>query len=197
MSENSWLESAVAQLAEKSWCLLPGVLSPGMTHSLNDWIDNEYKLGHFKLAGIGKGFRQQSDHAIRRDQTLWLPERCEDESIVELTACIESLRMRLNRELFSGLEDFEGHFAIYESGSFYKRHVDAFRDDDSRSITFIIYLNELWRPGDGGELRLETGNGMQVLIPPTQGTIVLFDSRKFYHEVLPDHRLPIERKAEA
>lgn len=188
MSELSWLESAVALLAEKSWCQLPGVLPPGMIHRLNDWIDKEHKLGHFKLAGIGKGVRQQSDHAIRRDQTLWLPAHSDEKPIVELQACIESLRMTLNSELFSGLEGFEGHFSIYESGSFYKRHVDAFRDDDSRSITFIIYLNESWRAGDGGELKLETGSGSEVLIPPTKGTIVLFDSRKFYHEVLPARR---------
>lgn len=163
-----------------------------MIQDLNAWIGHQYAAGNFKAAEIGKGHRQKSADAIRRDQTLWLQDDKEDHSINELNGFIESLRVALNRELYSGFEEFEGHFSIYAPGSFYKRHLDTFRDDDSRSMTFIMYLNESWREGDGGELRLEIDANRQILIQPTAGTIVLFDSRKFFHEVMPAR---IERRS--
>jgi SM-20-related protein len=156
-----------------------------MIQDLNTWIDQQYAAGNFKAAEIGKGHRQKSADTIRSDQTLWLQDDNEGQSINELHGFIESLRVALNRELYSGLETFEGHFSIYGSGSFYKRHLDCFRDDDSRSMTFIMYLNESWREDDGGELRLELDANREILIQPTAGTVILFDSRKFFHEVMP------------
>ncbi|MEI6834239.1 MAG: 2OG-Fe(II) oxygenase [bacterium] len=185
MSKSSWFDDAATSLAEKSWCHLPGVLPSSMIQGINTWIDQQYDAGNFKPAEIGKGHRQKSADTIRRDQTLWLKDDSEDHSIKELNTFIESLRVALNRELYSGLEAFEGHFSIYAPGSFYKRHLDTFRDDDSRSMTFIMYLNESWRDGDGGELRLELDANRDTLIQPTAGTVVLFDSRQFFHEVMP------------
>ena len=71
-------------------------------------------------------------------------------------------------------------------------------------MTFILYLNENWQAEQGGQLRLYTdataeneGNvegdlqqGRQdyVDIEPQGGTLVLFLSERFYHEVLPATR---------
>lgn len=183
-----WLSEAADQLSQKSWCCLPSALPVEMTARLNHWIDEQKKLNLFQLAGVGRAHRFQNNETIRRDQILWLPEGERSQVLSDLQGIIEALRQGLNQQLFTGFDRFEGHFSIYSAGSFYKRHLDAFRDDDSRSMTMIIYLNEIWCPEDGGELRLELAAGQDVLIPPQRGTVVLFDARQFFHEVLPARR---------
>lgn len=183
-----WVSEAADQLSQKSWCCLPSALSVDMTARLNQWIDEQKKLNRFQMAGVGRAHRFQNNESIRRDQILWLPQGDDSHVLSDLESVIEAIRHGLNHELFAGLERFEGHFSIYDAGSFYKRHRDAFRDDDSRSMTLIIYLNEMWCPEDGGELRLELAGEQEVLIQPQRGTVVLFDSRQFFHEVLPARR---------
>ena len=67
---------------------------------------------------------------------------------------MEGLRQQLNRELFLGLDEYESHFALYAPGAFYRTHLDRFRDDDQRTVSVVIYLNDSWLPGQGGALRL-------------------------------------------
>lgn len=57
-------------------------------------------------------------------------------------------------------------------------------------LTTILYLNPGWQPGDGGELVIYTEDGQNVLgtISPTFGTLVLFLSGEFPHEVLTSNR---------
>ena len=55
-----------------------------------------------------------------------------------------------------------------------------------RSVTAILYLNEHWEESHGGCLRivLENRKG-NVDVAPSWGRVVLFDSRRIEHEVLP------------
>lgn len=97
--------------------------------------------------------------------------------------------MELNRSLYLGLVDFEGHFAVYPKGGFYKAHLDRHRETSDRIVSVILYLNADWKPGDGGELKLwiTPGNkeGDFIIIEPRMGTLVCFLSEDFWHEVLP------------
>ena len=113
-----------------------------------------------------------------------------------ITACqqryldsLEKVRTELNRNLFLGLLDFEGHFAVYPDGGFYKPHLDQHRETADRIISVILYLNPDWQPGDGGELKLLTTPGDRegefVTIEPRMGTLVCFLAGDFWHEVLP------------
>jgi len=180
----SWVDQAVELLAKNSWCHLPSALPEVAVEQLSEWIDSQMALGLFKSAGIGKGDRFQTNESIRRDMTLWLDDEIIAPELDNLRKSIELLRSSLNRELFAGLDSFEGHFAVYPPGGFYKRHVDTFRDEDARSITFILYLNRNWVEGDGGELLLVPPNEREIKISPKAGSIVIFESRKFPHEVL-------------
>ena len=78
----------------------------------------------------------------------------------------------------------------YPPGARYARHLDCYGDDNARALTLILYANdEAWSSGrDGGSLRLESGEGA-VEVAPAGGTLVLFDSRRVWHEVLPSRRL--------
>ena len=76
-------------------------------------------------------------------------------------------------------------------GGCYTMHTDsgsrAESDGQTLSLTALFYLNEKWKPGDGGELRVFPYPHAAEVIPPVQGRMVLFEPR-MVHDVLPSHR---------
>ena len=63
---------------------------------------------------------------------------------------------------------------------------------EQRALTLILYVNDAdWCvQRDGGALRLEPTDGSAShQIAPIGGTLVIFDSRRVWHEVLPSKRL--------
>ena len=88
----------------------------------------------------------------------------------------------------TGLAEYEGHYALYPPGASYARHRDRFRDDDTRVLSCVLYLNEGWRREDGGALRLYVEGGRAIDVRPEGGTLVAFLSGRFDHEVLPARR---------
>ncbi|EEH60256.1 uncharacterized protein MICPUCDRAFT_12779, partial [Micromonas pusilla CCMP1545] len=67
-------------------------------------------------------------------------------------------------------------------GARYVRHVDN-PDQNGRLVTALIYLNESWEEGDGGELRAAPVKLVDVA--PLGGRLVLFKSNaRVPHEVL-------------
>lgn len=98
---------------------------------------------------------------------------------------------------------------VHQLGDFYTSHVDASGNDSflelgllgwlrsrylrRRYLTCICYLNEHWRDGDGGCLRLHKseaeagtfGSHDYIDIPPIAGRLVVFSSLHQWHAVLP------------
>lgn len=142
----------------------------------------------FQPAGIGREQEHQLNQFVRRDRIRWLNADYEPTRFYLQWA--EQLRQRLNRELFLGLFDYECHYAHYPKGAFYKKHLDAFKGNSNRRLSSILYLNPSWQPNDGGELVLYAEDGQTILetVLPTFGTMVLFLSEEFPHEVLPSNR---------
>lgn len=136
------------------------------------------------MAATGRGSGLRYDRARRGDRILWWREPFTDER-AELLQELDGLREGLNRELFLGLQTFEGHFAEYAPGAGYERHRDTFRDDDSRLLSLVAYLNDSWGKEDGGELVLYPHGNAPVVVGPLGGTLVLFLSREMWHEVRP------------
>lgn len=60
----------------------------------------------------------------------------------------------LNTTCYTQINQFEFHYAYYEAGSFYKRHLDQFKSHRGRKYSLVVYLNEKWQDSDGGNLRL-------------------------------------------
>ena len=131
--------------------------------------------------------RYRADVGIRGDRIQWL-EPGQAEPCDRYLGLMDELRVALNRALFLGLEDFECHFALYPPGAFYQKHLDRFRDDDRRCVSAVLYLNDDWLPEHAGELRLYFADGSHDDVPPLGGSLVLFLSGEFPHEVLPAHR---------
>ncbi|MCP5558604.1 MAG: 2OG-Fe(II) oxygenase [Verrucomicrobiaceae bacterium] len=151
--------------------------------------EDRWESGAFRRAGVGRGEGLQVRDEIRQDHVLWIETA---EPMVEqdgYLARLELLRLALNERFFLGLFAYEGHFAIYPQGAFYKAHLDRHSGTNHRVITTILYLNPDWQPGDGGELKLWTTAGEKsgdfVIIEPRMGTLVCFLAGDFWHEVLP------------
>ena len=89
----------------------------------------------------------------------------------------------LNRSCYTGITGYEFHFALFDKGSFYRKHLDQFQDNSSRQFSMITYLNENWQPEDGGELCIYDGDVTQKIAPTNRKT-VFFKSNELVHEVL-------------
>jgi SM-20-related protein len=147
----------------------------------------EEKKKNFLPAKVGHGAQRIRNESIRGDYTLWLDPKAPPEIFQKLTLLLGNIQEALNSRYYFGLRDFEYHLAYYPSGFFYSRHTDAFGKDPSRVVSFIFYLNETWKKEDGGELVIYNHDGHEILetISPMPGSLVIFLSREFPHEVLP------------
>ena len=94
-----------------------------------------------------------------------------------------------------GILHLEFHYAIYPEGTFYKRHLDTFQNDDRRKLSMVCYLNDdSWDKANGGELVIYPESSKEVIIYPLPGRLVIFESQILEHEVRPvlnDMRLSI------
>lgn len=137
--------------------------------------------------GTGSDLKIRED--IRTDHVMWLADSELTEPQQSYLAELEGIRLALNENFFLGLVDFEGHFAVYPEGAFYKPHLDRHKNSTARLLTVILYLNEDWQPGNGGELKIWTTpgekEGEHLIVEPRMGTLVCFLSEDFWHEVLP------------
>lgn len=182
--EDSKYIPLIEGLVEKGWHKQDAFLPLRLVAALKAEMDG---LGNTQLmpAGVGKGRQHRYAERIRQDKTYWLEGDTSAQKAFFYIA--EQLRCYLNRELFLGLFDFEAHYSLYAPGAYYKKHLDVFRNDDLRHISTVYYLNEDWQADKGGELILYCPEEDRVLerIIPQAGTIVLFISNRFPHEVLP------------
>ena len=148
--------------------------------------------GQFKKAAVGKGNQKQVRSEIRSDEVLWMDPTALSPLQAIFWEKIEELKQVLNRRCFLGLKSFEGHFARYPIGSFYKRHLDQFHAVPHRIVTVILYLNESWTEADGGQLRMyfpqEDGSERVEDVLPLGGRLVVFLSEEIPHEVLPTQK---------
>jgi len=167
-------------LLEKSFSITLGFLNSEEILMIRQDLLDARAAGQFKRAGISTS-KQVSDE-IRRDEILWLDSATATTAQTELLKRMELLRIELNRKLYLGLRTFEGHYACYPPGAFYKRHLDRFADKSDRTVSVSLYLNTDWTETDGGKLRLFTKQGV-VEVLPTGGTLACFLSGEVEHEV--------------
>lgn len=172
-------------LTARGYAVLPSALPPALTDAL--FLHFKSLAGsEFHRAGIGKQVDHQVNTFVRSDAIAWLDGS--HAATADYLDWMEQLRLALNRRLFLGLFDFECHYACYERGTFYKKHLDAFRGHTNRVISTVLYLNPVREPEDGGELVLYSPRDEDIVletITPQYGKLVLFLSEEFPHEVLP------------
>ena len=185
--EERLFERFALDLQADGYSICPGALPPALTQEICEQL---YGLDQdeFSSAGIGRQSQHMKNEFVRTDRICWFTG--ETETGRRWLDWADRLQIYLNRRLFMGLFSFESHLAHYGIGDFYKRHYDAFQNQRNRVLSMVVYLNPSWGPDDGGELVLYRDNSDQegIKVTPLMGTVVLFLSEEFPHEVLPAKR---------
>lgn len=181
------IDKIINKLGEKGYSIDENLFSLQDIQMMNRFFNSKNK--EFLKATIGN-VNQILDKNIRSDSIYWIEEKDKIE-LHNMVSFLEDLRLKANENFYLGLFDFESHFAKYEKNTFYKKHLDAFQKNNARKLTFILYLNEAWQEGDGGELKIylnKDNDNENLIVKPKAGTLVTFFSEEFYHEVLPSQK---------
>jgi SM-20-related protein len=184
-------DTLFAQIANdiraKGFSIQPNALPLDLAESLHAHVMQmpEYQ---FDDAGIGRLQQLQQNSFVRRDAIAWI--NGDSSAGRDWLAWSARLQQYLNRHLFMGLFSFESHFAHYPPGSFYKKHLDAFKGQANRVLSVVVYLNPDWGMDDGGELVIYTDENVTdgIKVIPSFATIAVFLSEDHLHEVLPTQR---------
>jgi len=208
------LMSLSSELAERGVAVVEGLFSEALLSGLSEQLLALRADEALSPAQVGRGAERQHLLDVRGDMICWLPppllpappldvglqvatdERPLSPSESQFYTEIQALVAHFNRWFFMGLRSYEFHYAYYAQGAGYERHSDRFKGSDERVISFITYLNRSWRPGHGGELKIYLPSDLEggvtdprsgerhLMVSPTWGVTVCFESERFEHEVL-------------
>ncbi|GAA0860148.1 2OG-Fe(II) oxygenase [Aliiglaciecola litoralis] len=182
-----FFEKIAKDIQDKGFSINPCALPHMLGESLAGHLHSMPQF-NFEQAGIGRESEHSVNNFVRTDDICWITG--ESDAGRRWLEWNSSLQTFLNRRLFLGLFSFESHFAHYSPGDFYKRHFDAFKGEANRVLSVVVYLNHAWQPDDGGELVIYQNEQDQegIKVTPSFGTMVVFLSEEFPHEVLPASR---------
>ena len=138
-------------------------------------------------AGIGNATTRDTKQTMRKDKIYWMDKSSDNKYEQEFLRLVEDFIEYLNRTCYTGINGYEFHYAVYEQGSFYKRHRDQFKNDSDRKFSLINYLNNDWQEEDGGQLLVYHDKAVQNILPHSQ-TTVFFKSDEMEHEVTKANR---------
>ncbi len=179
----------INQLADTGWVVTRTVVPPELSRALRVEAETLHSEAMLERAGIGRAGDHAIKSEIRRDKTRWLSR--DEEIQARYLDVMETVRLAVNEALYLGLFSYEAHFAVYEPGAFYKRHMDSFKGARNRVLSTVFYLNENWNESDGGALAIfdrEDAKDAVELVLRELGTLVIFLSEDIPHEVLPAMR---------
>jgi SM-20-related protein len=177
----------IDQLGSRGFGVVDEFVDAELLAELRKRCQDLHASGALRAARIGRGAQERLAPEVRGDFIAWLSEPALDAE-QRLLERLDELRVALNRALMTGLEDFQGHFALYPRGAAYARHFDRLVGSDVRAVSAALYLNENWTEADGAHLRIYTGGGASEDVLPIGGRLVAFVSDRFEHEVLPGQR---------
>ena len=163
---------------------IPAELSAG----LQLHIGQLQQQGMMNAAGIGNSKLKDGNQQVRSDSICWLNKNGENIYERGFLQYAEEFIARMNATCYAGINDSEFHYAVYGVGSFYKKHKDQFKTDDSRKYSLVTYLNDDWIAADGGQLQLFDNDKVQQVMPEAR-TAVLFKSDETEHEVMVANRI--------
>lgn len=190
ISLNPIYEKIISDLLEKKYSVIDNFFDLFEVEQLRNSLLNKYQEDDFKKAAIGNRTNEIIEKSIRGDFILWLNEAEASTAERVFFSRINDFVEYLNKTCFLGILHKEFHYALYPEGTFYKRHLDTFQNDDRRKLSLVCYLNEQdWKPEYGGELVIyyndDTGKEVEKKIFPFPGRVVIFESQVLEHEVRP------------
>ena len=172
---NSFIENKVG-IAE-------GFLNIPLALHLKENLQLLYTGNQLQQAGTGKDANFEQNKLFRSDIIYWLDRKHHNIYENSFFDLMDNFVAYLNASCYTGITSYEFHYTLYETGSFYKKHLDQFQNNDTRKYSIIMYLNDAWETNDGGQLCIHHQDSLQN-ISPTNGKIVFFKSNELAHEVL-------------
>jgi len=183
--EESWIDWVDA-LSEQDYVVMDDFLTDEHYSTIRTHFLQKLEQDTFDKAGIGALGANTIISEVRGDFTYWL----NADKDVELNSYFElanELVFVMKRFCYLPIADAEFHYAFYPPGAHYEAHIDQFSERSNRIISVVIYLNENWKQGDGGELKIFQ-NDKEILIEPLAKRCVLFKSDKVLHQVMPTNK---------
>ena len=176
---NSFIENKIG--------IADNFLSKALSLQLKKNLIRLYSEKQLRSAGTGQNVPIDTHSLFRTDIIYWLDRNHNNLHENHFFDLMDDFVRYLNETCYTGITDYEFHYTLYEKGSFYKKHLDQFRDNDSRQYSMIMYLNDDWQEKDGGELCIHDENRL-LNIAPCNGKSVFFKSNQLEHEVLMTHK---------
>ncbi|WP_260261820.1 2OG-Fe(II) oxygenase [Vibrio intestinalis] len=174
------MNQLIDALATQGYYIWDDFLTPTEVAALRDCIPEDWKN-----ARIGRNDETSREETIRSDKIQWLSSSMGN-PVGQFLDKMEQIRLEANRHFYLGLFEYEAHFAKYEKGDFYQKHLDCFKGNENRRLTTVFYMNEQWDESDAGELVVyDLDDNHIATIPPKSGRLFVFLSEQFPHEVLP------------
>ena len=183
---NPIYEKIINDLLNQKYSISDFFFSEQETKQLRESIIQQDK--DFHQAAIGNSQNEQIVKSVRGDKIRWIDESKKSKTEEIFFEKINDFILYLNMTCYMGIEESEFHDAVYPEGTFYQRHVDAFKNDDRRTLSIVLYLNdEEWKDEYGGQLALylpdENNTEKELNVLPLAGRIAIFDSKTIPHEV--------------
>lgn len=173
----NWLEQIAQPFYQQGYVILEQAIPADLCWALYQDVQHQ----QLTAAGVGRQGQHQLNQQVRRDHTAWLSQNNPVQQ--QYLQQMAQLQQDMNRRCFLGLIDFEAHYARYQQGDFYQKHLDAFVGRSNRVLSTVCYLNTLEQ---GGELLIYNEQDQLISrVQPNAGTLVIFESCRFPHEVLP------------
>lgn len=176
-------ETISAGIVAKGYAVIDDLLPDAELQLIKDRFDELQEEDEFSKAGIGKQINFTIDKVVRGDFIRWIDPSDEQAPTYKVYEYINELIINLNRTCFLGIKDYETHYAFYPEGRGYQMHRDRFKNNPHRIVSFVFYLNENWKEGDGGELVLynEEKEAIETLAPKANRLAVFLSET--LHEV--------------
>ncbi len=157
-------------------------LSADLARRLQQNLMDLDQANKMQSAGIGNDRLKDQKQNKRGDKIYWIEKNSSEPAEREFLDQVEAFITHLNNSCYTRINDYEFHYALYETGSSYKRHVDQFRNNGDRKFSLINYLNTDWKMEEGGELSIFHEGSVEKILPNLRKA-VFFKSDTSEHEV--------------
>ena len=183
------ISSIIENIAQQGYAVVEQFINPQEIAYLAAQAKILHSAGEMHKAKTG--ITKVENSTLRGDFIHWIEASNASEAEMVYLNNMAKLQQAINQAFFLGLFELESHFAIYPPGAGYQKHLDQFIGKEERKVSCILYLNENWSSEDGGQLRMyldQKNENRFIDISPQAGTLVVFLSSDFLHEVLPAKR---------
>ncbi|WP_192085743.1 2OG-Fe(II) oxygenase [Algoriphagus sp. Y33] len=183
--EKNQFEEMIQGLIDNKYGCCDDFVPPNTVAGLGENIRDANQAGNLQMAGTGSQKDYKQNTLIRGDKIKWIDEKSVNQFEMVYLKKVGNFISHLNKTCFTSIKSFESHYANYEQKSFYKRHLDQFKNEKGRKFSIVLFLNQDWQTEDGGMLSLYPEGNAQKDIIPIGGRMVFFKSDEMEHEVNP------------